>query len=175
MTSGALEQRRQMLESATKALEDACTSAGTTLHPDAISLWRSCTASTAPSRHLHEVASVTTEGRIAVTGKQQQDRLGRYPYHTRGVKTVLLDDYTIEVDIIISEPTNGKGAKQRFFDALGDNPLHLKIMPVVENNYYKYSSMIRLNSRDTYASDQIVSIVRNAYGTLSTILPKLSM
>ena len=111
------------------------------------------------------------EGRLS-------DAAGKYSWPTRaGFKCELeyhlsrVDDFTIDVSIIISEPTGAKGAAKRFFDTLGDNPLKLRIMPVREENCYRYESMLRLNSSDAYGPQQISSIVHNAYQSLTAMLP----
>ncbi len=79
-----------------------------------------------------------------------------------------IDDYTIGVHLYVSqENTNG----ETFFGTLGDNPLKLSINPVkVEWGRYMYRNVLRLNENDPNSTQQIASIVKNAYETLMGVL-----
>lgn len=81
-----------------------------------------------------------------------------------------IDDYTIGVHLYISQE-NSTG--EVFFDTLGENPLKLAIKPVkVDWGRYIYRNVLRLNDDDPNSTEQIASIVRNAYQTLQGTLGK---
>ncbi|MCR5100482.1 MAG: KAP family NTPase [Butyrivibrio sp.] len=113
--------------------------------------------------------------RKARDGVKISDISGYYKWNTdAGFDCILeyylsrIDDFTIGVHIYISqENSNG----QVFFDTLGDNPLKLSIKPVkVEWGRYIYRNVLRFNDDDPNSTEQIASIVKNAYESLKSIL-----
>ena len=78
-----------------------------------------------------------------------------------------ISDYIIGVSVGVSL-SQGKGQEQRFFDALGKNPLNLGVLPRIEDwGKYGYSNVLRLNANDPSASDQIATIIKNAYSSIN--------
>ena len=82
-----------------------------------------------------------------------------------------INDYTTGVHLYITEPSYSKGAGKQFISALGDNPLRLSILPITDENSYKYYNVLRLNNNDDNTPDQIADVVRRAYEALITIVP----
>ena len=81
-----------------------------------------------------------------------------------------INEYTIGVSIHVSL-SNGKGLEEAFFNALGDNPLNLGIVPRKEDwGRYIYTNILRVNANDSSAPDQIATLVKGAYASIGELV-----
>lgn len=81
-----------------------------------------------------------------------------------------ISEFTIGVSVFVTL-SNGKGMEYLFFDAMGINPLKLSVNPAREDwGRYRYNNLLRLNANDNSATDQIASIVRNSYASVTETL-----
>lgn len=80
------------------------------------------------------------------------------------------DESHIAVHLYITN--QNKTLRKEFFNALGDNPLKMTSKPVIEEwGRYKYMNILSLSDTDTHSSEQIASVVRNAYAALTELKP----
>lgn len=78
-----------------------------------------------------------------------------------------ISEYIIGVSIFVSL-SNGKGMEESFFQVMGNNPLRLSVTPQRQEwGRYQYNNLLRLNANDSSATEQIATVVRNAYASVN--------
>ena len=116
------------------------------------------------------------------SGVKYSDVSGYYRWRTNAGFNCTLEyyltrenDYIICASVIISL-YQGKGMEKIFFDILGSNPLKLSISPSKDGwGRYVYADVLRLNASDSSSSDQIASIIKNSYVSISDAIDKREM
>lgn len=106
------------------------------------------------------------------------DISGYYTFELDGGLSITLEYYITRKDeshiaVHLYITNHEKAFRKEFFIALGDNPLKMSAKPIKESwGRYKYINALSLSDSDIHITEQIASVVRNAYAVLSEIKPE---